>query len=239
MGCSSDTSLPPRLGTRCVRHLARYASQLDEALERLLRRVAHVRRQLDDRCVQLGLEHAWKFASFRAGDERLDGRYELQRLRIDDPRAPPRRRRSRNARTAARSPRPDAVDRAAGRFPRVVRRARPIGGLVRLDARIASDLLGALSVVKQIRSSRRSRRGSGARAVMKPATNVQPCAGQGNGFVRHAEPAAASPSASSCQSSSSQTSSAFSEDTAPPARSAPPPPRTGYPSGTALRLRAI
>ena len=43
------------------------------------------------------------------------------------------------------------VNRAAGGFPRVVRRARPIGAVVGLNARIASDLLGALRVVEQIR----------------------------------------------------------------------------------------
>jgi len=67
------------------RNVARCASQLDETLERLLHRVAHVRRQLDNRCVQLGLERSWKFASLRAGDERLDRGHELQRLRVDDP----------------------------------------------------------------------------------------------------------------------------------------------------------
>ena len=61
------------------------AAQLDQTLERLLRCLAHVGRQLDDRRMKLGLERAGKFASLRAGDKRLDRGSELQRLRIDDP----------------------------------------------------------------------------------------------------------------------------------------------------------
>ena len=51
----------------------------------MLRRIADVGRQLDDRRVQLGLQRARQLARLCARDERRDGRHELQRLRVDDP----------------------------------------------------------------------------------------------------------------------------------------------------------
>ena len=71
--------------TVALGNLARCAPQLHQALDRFVRALARLRRELDDRCVQLGLQRARQAATGRSGNEDLDCRHELARLRIEDP----------------------------------------------------------------------------------------------------------------------------------------------------------
>ena len=71
--------------TVALGNLAGRAPQLHEPLDRLVRALARLRRELDYRCVQLGLQRARQTATGRSRNEYLDCRHELACLRIEDP----------------------------------------------------------------------------------------------------------------------------------------------------------
>ena len=147
--------------------------------------------ELDDRRVQLRLQHAGKLAALRAGDELLDARARARASPRRGSRAPPRRRPS--------SARPKCCSitwrgrRGRGRRPPPTRSTRRSARTTRSYASIRGlrpTSFARCAWWRRFGSSRCSQTRIRCAAVMNSATNVQPDAGQGNGFGADAEPAA-------------------------------------------------
>ena len=132
--CWSDTSPRPRRADRAAAAISRAARRnstqaLDRLVRGLARRPSRARRPM--RAARSSARPAALRPSAPATSCSTAG-HELERLRVEDPELLLDADGQGARRSAARSTRADAVDRAAGRLPRVVGRARAERLLVRL-----------------------------------------------------------------------------------------------------------